>query len=110
MKLCFVINNKIISETDGCYLKLNKVGNNYLFSFIYDIENIINHKIMTSNFQIDLQLNVFELHDVSFKLYSKIEYKSHLNSNQRTIKIALNNLIKKLEAKYNNELQYLIIE
>lgn len=110
MKLCFVINDKIINETDGCYLQLNRMGDNYIFSFVYDIKNIINHKIMISAFQIDTQLNVFELHDVSFKLYSKIEYKSHLNSNQRTIKIALNNLIKKLESKYGVELQYLIIE
>lgn len=98
MKLGFEIDNKIfVTPVCDDFLVTLKIHHTNVTIFKYDITNIIDFDLMKRYNLSDLKYK--DIID-EYQIYEKLEYKTKLNRNQKDTKIILENLISKLEYKY----------
>jgi translation initiation factor IF-2 len=98
MKLGFEINDKIfVTPVCDDFLVTLKLHHINISIFKYDISNIIDFNLME---RYKLTDNKYKDVISEYNIYTKIEYKTKLNRNQKDIKIILQNIIAKLEYKY----------
>ena len=108
MKLMFISDGKIISETDKLYLTLQRFNGGYHFAFNQNIDDLIDYRNTTPNVVSSVLRDEIRQVAYNFIVCDKLVYKGNLTPKNKTIKTTLSNLINYLTTKYNN-IQFLIV-
>lgn len=108
MYLLFLNNNKIINETDGCYLQMQTINGKYCYAFNISVKNLFDIKNLKNEIIDDTLKNEILMLSSNYIVCKKIQFKPFLSSNNKLLKVIIGNLIRKLETKYE-DLSFLIL-